>query len=245
MRLKALLTERGVIEASKLIDERDDDELDATEGAIALYDESIKAGRLAAPGALVTHIRGGGAPGYKPPEKRTDVGGQLAISHDKLRRIRAACLAPEGFTREEAEELFAPLAKRAGTEPSTLIDSAVGPHWQGTPPHPCHLVEHTETRFHRQVRYGLVLKEGLWEPNLNALRPNSTGPAALRDYARAFWRWQDPPDLTEQAARLERDANVKRTPFVDPGALAAHSAVKDRERARSPRGPEPEVEEWE
>jgi hypothetical protein len=204
-----MLVERGVNGATGLVEDLwSEDQVTSAIGAVAWWDDLPHTGeRQVSTGLLVKKIRDGGIAGYKRPHERTspENGG---VSPERLNAIRALLLAPEGMmTREQARDSLREQAQRLNTPPDALIDSAVGPVWQATPPHPALYqawgVDWTPKDEWSFLRYGLlVVEDAAFRPDTDAVR---NGGESDWSFACRFWRWQDPPELRELIARVVRE----------------------------------------
>jgi hypothetical protein len=133
------------------------------------------------------------------------------------RAVLNACLSPDGYTRAEAERVFAATARRYDISPGLLIDDCLGGHWQQTPRHPA--LADTE---HAAVRYELRVMGHCEHVKLDPECAQQPGEDD-EDYAMRFWRWADPENMAtlvqlheaRTAARVRaHDARQHRTPTL-------------------------------
>ena len=211
-----MLAERGVNNPEDLVNGVVEGELDGAFGAVKYWDELPHQGpRSASPGLLVSKIREGGLPGYKPPHERTSVEGTIGLTSDRMKNMRGVLATPDGMTREEAESLYSALARQLGTSPQSLIESVMGPGWFATPPHPG--LDDADV-IAASVRYMIWLNGHCnVAPDLECLPEDGESEQA---WAMRFWGWKDPENI-EQLISLERARRaLRRAPAQLPSAEA-------------------------
>ncbi len=129
--IDGLLKERGVSMTDPLIASFEDEDLAGVVATIRYWDDQKP---HTGPGLLVHMIRSGEHTGYK---RREDRGKAPAgtITPALERAIRGSCGSPNGFTRDEARDMFGAKAKHLGMSADSLIDHVMGSEWRETPPH--------------------------------------------------------------------------------------------------------------
>lgn len=148
---------------------------DAIMGACRWYDE--QKGRVGT-GILVMELRAGGKPGYGEAAPAMD----LPVTQKLLASIRGRCLSSDGAWRGEVQDTYEMVAKKRGLTVDALLDQAIGPHWQVTPPHPAvqYGVEGQPQRYNRW------LMDKPQRPDLSVSRQDGE---SVFDWACRFWRW--------------------------------------------------------
>lgn len=156
---------------------------DAILGACRWYDERQAKGSRVTPGLLVNCIREGGKPGYDG--NRSQAKPTLTVTPKLLNAVRGRCLSPDGCRRVEVLDMFGDAAGHRGLDADALIDQAVGPRWQLTPPHPALLLEDGKLTD----RYSHWVGGGRDKPDPTVIREPGE---SLLAYSSRFWRWQHP-----------------------------------------------------
>lgn len=182
-RLLTMLEQRDVDNARRLLGDVHEDDLLGVLGAIDWYDERRRGGGTRiGPGLLVSCIREGGKPGYE-----SNRGGSLTLSVTPalLASVRRRCLSPDGCRRTEIFDQLADAAAKRGLSVDALVDQAMGPRWQVTPPHPA-LIRSDE---------GWRRRYNQWLVDPERARPDSRvewvpGESVL-SWSMRYWRWED------------------------------------------------------
>lgn len=155
---------------------------DAILGAVRWYDEQRKRSDIGA-GVLVNCIREGGKPGYDG--NRSQAKPIPTVTPKLLNAVRGRCLSPDGCRRVEVLDMFGDAAGHRGLDADALIDQAVGPRWQLTPPHPALLLEDGKLTG----RYSHWVGGERDKPDPTVIREPGE---SLLAYSSRFWRWQHP-----------------------------------------------------
>jgi hypothetical protein len=88
----------------------------------------------------------------------------MAVTPRLLQAVRGSCGSPNGFTRDEARDMFAAAAKARGRSVDELVDLAMGAEWQETKPHPAYDLD--RSREERVVAYHRWLNRPVVEQKL-------------------------------------------------------------------------------
>lgn len=231
-RAQQLLTERGVDGAEGLIRDFADEDLGAVFGAIAWFDDGQQSVRPYSTGLLVKKIKDGGLAGYRRPHERTSVEGVAGTGTDELMgRIRGLALSyslsstdvVRSMSREELKHLIAKTAQRLGTPADALIDSAVCPEWQWTPPHPAVLRRDGESKTAYLARYSAHVAGVRGDRrHCNPSRVRHPG-ESLWDFACRFWDYQLPQEVVTKAEqRAAEQAEQRKAAAEQHAADEAH-----------------------
>lgn len=129
VQLEALLARHGVNNLDSLIEGLGEGfNLDACLAAVARYERDGKQ----SPGLLVFMVR----EAAKSPAVQHVPAPKREVTPRLLQAVRGSCNSPNGFTRDDARDMFAAAARSRGRTADELIDLAMGAEWQGTAPHP-------------------------------------------------------------------------------------------------------------
>lgn len=239
-----LLQERGINGGASLLAELDAQGVseDAVLNTIKWWDDLPLDSK--GTGLLVSQLKKGGVTGYRRAHERTGVDGEIVFGPKQASWLRRLALTPDGIDRETVAEMCEKLASKANTTPDALIDTAVDPNWQETPPHPVHLSVYGESAELRSVRYQAWVHQ--------TLGPERPDPTVIRekdesdfDFSCRFWSWEDTPEMLERARKLKEAREQRAKEAAKMPGVPIEAAVAGSKPAPAPTSdpvPAPEEE---